>query len=107
MNLRVKDLKYCFRKNGQVYHALSQMHPEPGRNPAFSQIYIYDQEHKLDNQLDVFSSLDRNVLQELQDTIKEINPYAQLYCHAGDVIEQHPTKSVQLVLKCTGKEVDP
>ena len=53
---------YCFRINWEVYHALSQMHPEPGRKPAFSQIYIYDQEYELDNRLDVFSSLDRNVL---------------------------------------------
>ena len=40
---------YCYRISGQVYHALSQMQPEPGRKPSFSQIYIYDQEHELDN----------------------------------------------------------
>ena len=36
---------YCFRICGQVYHALSQMQPEEGRKPNFSQIYIYDQEN--------------------------------------------------------------
>ena len=32
---------YCYRINGQLYHALSQMQPEHGKPPAFSQIYIY------------------------------------------------------------------
>ena len=41
---------YCFRINGQVYHSISQMLPETGKMPGFSQIYIYDQEHELDNQ---------------------------------------------------------
>ena len=40
---------YCFRISGQVYHSISQMVPEQGKMPNFSQIYIYDQENELDN----------------------------------------------------------
>ena len=32
---------YCYRINGQLYHVLSQMQPEHGQQPTFSQIYIY------------------------------------------------------------------
>ena len=45
---------YCYRISGQVYHALSQMQPPHGRKPCFSQIYIYDQENELNNQLASF-----------------------------------------------------
>ena len=31
---------YCYSINGQLYHALSQMQPEHGKSPAFSQIYM-------------------------------------------------------------------
>ena len=40
---------YYFRINGQVYHSISQMLPEEGKKPGFSQIYIYDQKNELEN----------------------------------------------------------
>ena len=40
---------YCFRICGQVYHTLSQMIPDEGKKPSFSQIYIYHQQNELDN----------------------------------------------------------
>ena len=90
---------YCYMISGQVYHALSQMQPEHGRKPNFSQIYIYDQENELDNRLWSFKTLDRTVLKELQDMIKELNPYAQLYKQAGDIMSENPTEDVKLVLR--------
>ena len=90
---------YCFRISGQVYHALSQMKPEDGRKPKFSQIYIYDQENELDNRLQSFDNLDREVLRELQEMIKEVNPYAHLYKQAGDIMKENPTEDIKLVLK--------
>ena len=57
---------YCYRINGQLYHAISEMQPEQGKPPAFSQIYIYDQEHELDNCMKPFSGLDTSLLLDLQ-----------------------------------------
>ena len=98
---------YCYRINGQVYHVISQMQPEPGKEPGFSQIYIYDQENELNNCLKCFTHLDRNVLQDLQDMMEKVNPYAQKYSHVGNIIKKRPTQDVQLILKATGKNVDP
>ena len=39
---------YCFKINGQVYHRISQLQPEVGITPGFSQIHIYDQQNELD-----------------------------------------------------------
>ena len=68
---------YCFRINGQVYHSISHMLPETGKKPSFSQIYIYDQQNELNNRLCLFSDLDRSSF------------------------------DIKLVLKTTGKTIDP
>ena len=39
--------------------------------------------------------------------MKEVNPYAQKYSHVGDIIKQHPTEDIQLVLKATKNTIDP
>ena len=92
---------YCYRINGQVYHRISQLQPEFGRAPGYSQIYIYDQQNELDNHLRSFKqgTLNRNLLKELQEMIKDVNPYAKEYMHVGEVIKQKPTEDIRLVLK--------
>ena len=100
---------YCYRINDQVYHALSQMQPDHGQKPCFSQIYIYDQKNELDNQLLSFDSLDRTVVKELQDMMKEVNPYAQIYQQAGDIIRERPTEDIKLILRAHDEKlkIDP
>ena len=66
--------------------ACFEMQPEDGKTPKFSQIYIYDQDNELENQLQSFQNVHRTVLKELQ--IKEINPCAHLYQQAGDIMEK-------------------
>ena len=48
---------YCFRINGQIYHKISQLLPEPGQDHKFSQIYLYDAATEVNARLNVFSSL--------------------------------------------------
>ena len=54
------------------------MEPEAEESLGFSQIYIYDQERELENHLKAVSNLDKTLLKELQDVIKEVNPYAKI-----------------------------
>ena len=90
-----------------MYHKISQLHPETCKSPGFSQIYIYDQHNELDNHLQSFNNLDRKLLQELQDVIKNVNLYAQEYLHVAEIIKLKPTEDKQLVLKATKQTVDP
>ena len=83
------------------------MQPEDNTRPKFSQIYIYDQQNELNNQLQSFEDLDRQVLKDLQEMIKEVNPFAQKYVQAGNIIQETPAFDVKLVLKTTGATVDP
>ena len=98
---------YCYRINGQIYHLISQMYPKNGKAPGFSQIYIYNQEHKFDNPLTSFQGLDKSLLKELQDMINGTNHYANKYRTVGNIIKGNPTKHIQLVLKTTRQTVDP
>ena len=53
------------------------------------------------NRLQAFERLDKTVLKELQDMIKEVNPYAHLYKQAGDIIRENPTEDVKLSVEST------
>ena len=83
------------------------MQPEQGKPPAFSQIYIYDQEHELDNCMKPFSGLDASLLLDLQEMIKSVNPYAHTYLHASEALTANPACDIKLVLKSPSKQVDP
>ena len=96
---------YCYRISGQVYHVISQMHPESMTRPSFFQIYTYDQQNELENRLKACQGLDPTVLQELQEMLKQVNPYAQIYLQAGDIMKEKPTEDIKLVLRTTGIEV--
>ena len=99
---------YCYRINIQLYHALSQMQPKHGKPPAFSQIYIYiyDHEHELDYRRKPSTGLDASLLLELQQMIKDVNPYAYKYLQAAETIAENPTGDIKLVLRSPGKQVD-
>ena len=98
---------YCYRIDGQLYHALSQMQPEQGKPPAFSQIYIYDQEHELDNRMKPFSGLYSSLLLDLQHMIKSVNPYAHKYLQDDETLTANPACDIKLVLRSPNKQMDP
>ena len=100
---------YCFRISGQIYHAFSQLQPELGSKPRYSQIYIYDQEHELDNHLHTFNNLDRGLLKQLQEMIKTVNPYAHIYKQAGEIMSGNPSEDIKLILRASDENtnIDP
>src|SRR5688572_16287663 len=46
-----------FRIHGQIYHQIGSLLPEEGQSPGFSQLYIYDSKHEIENR--------HNIIQEL------------------------------------------
>ena len=83
------------------------MQPEQGKPPTFSQIYIYDQEHELDNHMKPFSCLDSSLLLDLQQMTISGNPYAHKYLQVGDTLTANPACDIKLVLRSPSKQVDP
>ena len=42
---------YIFRNSGQNYHHIGSLLSEHGKNPQFTQLYIYDTENEIDNRI--------------------------------------------------------
>ena len=61
----------------------------------------------LEKRLKAVGDLDKTLLKELQDMVKEVNPYAKMSRHVPDMIWQKPIEDIQLVLKATRKTVGP
>ena len=53
-----------------------------------------------------FTSLDASLLQDLQQMIKNVNPYAHKYLHVAETIAENPAVDIKLVLRSPGKQVD-
>ena len=99
---------YYYRINGQVYHAISQMQPEKERKASFSKIYIFDdKQNELYHRLNSFNKLDRGLLGELRDMLKEINPFAAAYQQTGNMVRDKPTEDIRLLLRASGPAIDP
>ena len=97
---------FCFRINGQIYHKISQLLPEPGHDHKFSQIYLYDDATEVNARINSFSTLQGKIIQELQDMINNVNPYAALYHGVRNLLHGNPTTDVTLVLKTSGDGID-
>ena len=75
------------------------MQPEHGQQPTFSHIYIYDHEHELDYCMKPFTGLDASLLLELQQVIKNVNPYAHKYLQVTEHIAENPAVDIKLGLR--------
>ena len=71
---------YCFRINGDIHHRVGSLLPDGGdTNPKFAQIYIYDTENEAANRAQHHGGdLDVDIIRQLQELIREVNPYAQV-----------------------------
>ncbi|VDI62821.1 Hypothetical predicted protein [Mytilus galloprovincialis] len=87
---------YTFRISGSVYHRIGQLFPEPGKDPKFAQIYIYDTDNELANRLLWNSDLDKDILTDLQTMMHECNPFVHTFKHAADVMKTN--ENFQLIL---------
>ena len=53
------------------------------QDQVFPRFIPCDQQNDLENRLKACQGLDLTVLQELQEMLKQVNPYAQIYLQAG------------------------
>ena len=53
-----------------------------------------------------FTGLDASLLLELQQMIKDVNPYVYKYLQAAETIAENPTGDIKLVPRSPGKRVD-
>ena len=80
---------YSFRLYGELIHRAGSLLPPPGNPPAWAQLYIYDSAQALDYRMAYRcnNSLNRNVMQTLQDMLYRHHPGVELYKHAFQITQ--------------------
>lgn len=69
---------YTFRIHGSLYHRIGMsLEPRDGQAPNFAQIYVYDSANELRNRHAVAQHVSITTLENLQNLMHEINPYAR------------------------------
>ncbi|KAG5562074.1 hypothetical protein RHGRI_004950 [Rhododendron griersonianum] len=93
---------YSFRISGANFHRIGSLLPEPGTNPKFAQLYIYDTEHETHNRMGVMrrtngsTGIDTTTLEGLQSMLNVTNPYAQVFRSAGDIIRDNGAQDLRV-----------
>ena len=81
---------YSFRMHGEMYHKMGSLLPRDGQQPAYAQLYIYDDQaalaaHNLRN-----PNLDPFLMGELQQMLIANNPFVPLYKQAYQIMQESP-----------------
>ena len=93
-----------FKVSGQAYHCMGNVLPNNGQIPQFSQQYVFDEQHELDNRMTNVPGLDRQTLAKLQDVMHKDNELVKLYKTATQRMKENPAVDVQMVLKARTNE---
>ena len=94
-----------YKISGSMYHLSPNVLPEPGSEPKFAQIYIYDREQQVDFRMKHCqrnNEIDKRILLNLQDMLTECNFYVQQYKMAAQVFQERPTENLRLRIKSKG-----
>jgi len=90
---------HTFRIQGQLCHLIGSLLPLSGRQPAFSQIYIYNSDpmeqarHRISHQHDL---LDVDIILSLQAMLHQYNPYIETFLTARERLNQNPNISLHI-----------
>ncbi|KIJ22373.1 hypothetical protein M422DRAFT_88131, partial [Sphaerobolus stellatus SS14] len=79
---------YSFRVDGELYHMVGSLLPEPGDPPSYAQLYFYDPLEALEHCMaNVHNrNLNRHTMQALQVILTNCNPYIQSYKSAREIL---------------------
>ncbi|XP_058732719.1 uncharacterized protein LOC131604285 [Vicia villosa] len=86
---------------GQSCHRIGSMLPLLGEKAHFSQLYIFDTEHEVQNIIDVFrrrSGVDINIVENLSSMLYEHNVHAQSFKMARDRLSEGNVADLKLRL---------
>jgi len=92
---------YTFRIQGQLYHQIGSLLPPPGKEPAFSQIYIYDSNpmHQARQRMSYYpNSLNIDTVLCLQTMLQRYNPYIEMFLTAHERLLENSNLSLHIKL---------
>ena len=88
-----------FKVLGKLYHSIGSLGPPPpGTKPKFSQLYFHDIDNEADNRLShQKKTLKKEVVESLQQMIKDNNPYVTSFKAVLDICEEDSSMKIVLV----------
>ncbi|CAG8655341.1 2934_t:CDS:2, partial [Acaulospora morrowiae] len=90
----------------ELYHSIEFLLPVQGADFLnFTQLYIYDTKHEVQNRMNVMPFLDATVLMDLQRMLDLINPYVGVFRQMYDILIQEPATMLSMVVKAD-KNID-
>ena len=100
-----------FKIQGSINHRIGSLFPcNQNDFPKFAQIYIYDTEHEIENRLKAFGDLDtgygRNILEILQNSIKQNNPHVKNFISAYERFTNEKLPDINIILRADAKPHD-
>ncbi|EGO05023.1 hypothetical protein SERLA73DRAFT_68670 [Serpula lacrymans var. lacrymans S7.3] len=83
---------YSFRIHGGLHHSISAFHPPEGETPSFGQLYIHHPQTALSlrNENTQGHGTTPATMLEIQNTLKQFNPFIPLYKQAYQIIMEKP-----------------
>jgi len=69
----------CFQIHGELYHLQGPLEPQPGEQPKFAQLFLYDPQYAAGVRPDCHPQLDEAILERLTCMLHETNPFIGLY----------------------------
>ncbi|WJX28192.1 DNA helicase [Trifolium repens] len=89
------------RIQGQACHRIGTMLPEPGEPPKYAQLYIYDTENEIDNQIHPFRNnkdITKGIVTQLCKMLDQHNVHAKSFRMARDVLKNGQVQDFKLKL---------
>ncbi|XP_071695262.1 uncharacterized protein [Rutidosis leptorrhynchoides] len=101
---------YVYRMCGQNYHLGGSLIPQPGKEPRFCQLYIYDTKHEVDNRINAYSNshnassntsqygLDSDTVFRLKGLLDQTNPLVKKFRMARDRYDMNEKETIKIKL---------
>ncbi|KAI9116475.1 hypothetical protein K1719_012642 [Acacia pycnantha] len=95
---------YSFILCGQNHHLIGSLLPPEGNTPVYSQLYIYDTDNEVSNQISAVSrhgsaeELNPNIVKMIKDCLDENNSIVRQYRSTADIIKQNVFSDVSIRL---------
>ncbi|XP_057746826.1 uncharacterized protein LOC130966082 [Arachis stenosperma] len=83
-----------FKLGGQNYHSIGSLLPPDSLRPTFAQLYIYDTENEIDNQIGTL----REIVSILRNMLDKYNSLAKSFRYARDRYQQKNCTNIKLKL---------
>ncbi|XP_054154561.1 uncharacterized protein LOC128953108 [Oppia nitens] len=101
-----RDGLCAFKIQGNMYHRMGSVLPQPGASPRFMQLYFYDTEHELNNRMTVMNGRNQNIVNILIPMMRENNPYVNNLKMTIDQLDNNVSQDIDIRILAEGPSID-